>query len=47
MIMEYIASRLFTLREEVLTLYVIIMTPSARTSCANAGWVSVVLIPAA
>jgi hypothetical protein len=47
-IKEYVARRfVYGKREEVLTLYLIMMTPNARISCADAGSVSVVLNPAA
>jgi len=46
-IKEYVASRVvYAEREEVLTLYLIMMTLNARSGCADAGWVSVVLNPA-
>ncbi|HEY6810439.1 MAG TPA: hypothetical protein VIZ70_04870 [Propionibacteriaceae bacterium] len=48
MIKEYLASRfVYAEREEVLALYLIMMTPNARPSCADSGWLSVVLNPAA
>jgi ABC-type maltose transport system permease subunit len=47
-IKEYVASRfVYAGREEVLTLYLIMMTPNMRTGCADAGRVRVVLNPAA
>jgi hypothetical protein len=47
-IKEYVASRfVYAEREEVLTLYLIMMIPNTRTGRADAGWVSVVLNPAA